>query len=91
MEGPTPVSALIQAATMVTAGVYMIVRNHAIFDLSPVAMTTVAWIGGSPPFRRNDRSRTNRHQACLAYSTVASWATCTWGAASGPIRPRSSI
>ncbi|MGH3055308.1 MAG: proton-conducting transporter membrane subunit, partial [Gaiellaceae bacterium] len=41
MAGPTPVSALIHAATMVTAGVYMIVRNHAIFDLSPTAMTVV--------------------------------------------------
>ena len=66
MEGPTPVSALIHAATMVTAGVYMIVRNHAIFDLSPVAMTTVAWIGGSHgPFRGDDRAGPNRHQACL--------------------------
>ena len=46
MEGPTPVSALIHAATMVTAGVYMIVRNHAIFDLSPTAMTIVGVIGG---------------------------------------------
>ena len=46
MEGPTPVSALIHAATMVTAGVYMIVRNHAIFDLSPFAMSMVAFVGG---------------------------------------------
>ena len=46
MEGPTPVSALIHAATMVTAGVYMIVRNHAIFDMAPIALTTVGLIGG---------------------------------------------
>ncbi|MGA2534515.1 MAG: NADH-quinone oxidoreductase subunit L [Terracidiphilus sp.] len=45
MEGPTPVSALIHAATMVTAGVYMIARTHALFDRSPFALTTVAVIG----------------------------------------------
>jgi NADH-quinone oxidoreductase subunit L len=46
MEGPTPVSALIHAATMVTAGVYMVVRSHVIFDRAPMALTVVA-IGGT--------------------------------------------
>ncbi len=45
MAGPTPVSALIHAATMVTAGIYMIVRSSALFGLSVDAMNLVAWIG----------------------------------------------
>ena len=45
MEGPTPVSALIHAATMVTAGVYLIVRSHGIFDASETARTAVVIVG----------------------------------------------
>ena len=45
MEGPTPVSALIHAATMVTAGVYMVARAHALFERSGVALDVVAWVG----------------------------------------------
>jgi NADH-quinone oxidoreductase subunit L len=45
MEGPTPVSALIHAATMVTAGVYMVARSHAIFDRAPTALMVVAIVG----------------------------------------------
>jgi NADH-quinone oxidoreductase subunit L len=45
MEGPTPVSALIHAATMVTAGVYMVARSHVIFERAPSALTVVAIIG----------------------------------------------
>jgi NADH-quinone oxidoreductase subunit L len=47
MEGPTPVSALIHAATMVTAGVYMVARCHVLFDRAPIALTVVACIGAA--------------------------------------------
>lgn len=45
MEGPTPVSALIHAATMVTAGVYLVVRSHALFEQSPTAQMAVVIVG----------------------------------------------
>lgn len=72
MEGPTPVSALIHAATMVTAGVYMIVRNHAIFDLSPTAMGIVGIIGGCTAlFAATIGLVQTDIKRVLAYSTVS--------------------
>jgi len=72
MEGPTPVSALIHAATMVTAGVYMVTRMNAVFQLAPLAMAVMATIGavtaifaGSMALVQNDIKRV------LAYSTVS--------------------
>jgi NADH-quinone oxidoreductase subunit L len=50
MEGPTPVSALIHAATMVTAGVYLIARAHPIYDNAPIAAEIVAVVGGATAF-----------------------------------------
>ncbi len=50
MEGPTPVSALIHAATMVAAGVYLVARCYFIFTAAPIAMETVAWLGALTAF-----------------------------------------
>jgi len=50
MEGPTPVSALIHAATMVTAGVFMVVRLSPMFEFAPVALAFIVFIGGSTAF-----------------------------------------
>ena len=72
MEGPTPVSALIHAATMVTAGVYMIARNHVLFDHSPFAMTVVAIVGAATAiFAATIGLVQNDIKRVLAYSTVS--------------------
>jgi NADH-quinone oxidoreductase subunit L len=72
MEGPTPVSALIHAATMVTAGVYMIARNHVLFDHSPFALSTVAIVGGATAlFAATIALVQNDIKRVLAYSTIS--------------------
>jgi NADH-quinone oxidoreductase subunit L len=72
MEGPTPVSALIHAATMVTAGVYMTARCHAIFDRSPLALSVVAIIGAATCiFAATMGMAQTDIKRVLAYSTVS--------------------
>jgi len=72
MEGPTPVSALIHAATMVTAGVYMIARTHVLFDHSPLALSTVAIIGAATAlFAATIGLVQNDIKRVLAYSTIS--------------------
>jgi NADH-quinone oxidoreductase subunit L len=72
MEGPTPVSALIHAATMVTAGVYMIARSHAIFDRAPHALLVVAIIGTLTAFFAATIGMVQHDiKRVLAYSTVS--------------------
>ncbi len=72
MEGPTPVSALIHAATMVTAGVYMVVRSHVLFQMAPFTLEVIAIVGAATALMaatiglaQNDIKRV------LAYSTVS--------------------
>ena len=72
MEGPTPVSALIHAATMVTAGVYMCTRSAVIFTHAPVAMETVAIIGlATAVFAATIGLPQNDIKKVFAYSTVS--------------------
>jgi NADH-quinone oxidoreductase subunit L len=72
MEGPTPVSALIHAATMVTAGIYMVARCHAIFDRSPYALGVVAIIGATTAiFAACIGLVQHDIKRVLAYSTVS--------------------
>ncbi len=72
MEGPTPVSALIHAATMVTAGVYMVARMNAIYQLAPFAMDVVAVIGVvTAIFAASMALVQNDIKKVLAYSTIS--------------------
>ncbi len=72
MEGPTPVSSLIHAATMVTAGVYMIARSHALFNLAPFTMEVVATIGvATAMFAASMALVNNDLKRVLAFSTIS--------------------
>ena len=72
MEGPTPVSALIHAATMVTAGVYMVSRSHVIFERAPMALTVVAIIGTLTAFFAATIGIAQTDiKKVLAYSTIS--------------------
>ncbi|MEJ7623351.1 MAG: NADH-quinone oxidoreductase subunit L [Pyrinomonadaceae bacterium] len=72
MAGPTPVSALIHAATMVTAGVYLVVRSNAIYQMSPTAMWIIAIIGAATAiFAASIAIAQNDIKKVLAYSTVS--------------------
>ena len=72
MAGPTPVSALIHAATMVTAGIYMIARLNFLYVLSPTAMQVVAWIGAITAIFAATIGLTQTDiKKVLAYSTIS--------------------
>ncbi|MEZ4655210.1 MAG: NADH-quinone oxidoreductase subunit L [Candidatus Eisenbacteria bacterium] len=80
MEGPTPVSALLHAATMVAAGVYMIVRVYPIFEAAPSVLTVMAWIGSLTAFLaaciavvQNDIKKVLAYSTCsqLGYMVAA--------------------
>ncbi len=72
MAGPTPISALIHAATMVTAGVYLIARTHILFELAPSVQLLVAWIGLATLLMAGFTAMTQHDiKRILAYSTIS--------------------
>lgn len=72
MAGPTPVSALIHAATMVTAGIYLTIRSHVLFDLSPISMQVLTVLGlATSIFAATIGLKQNDIKKVLAYSTVS--------------------
>jgi len=72
MEGPTPISALIHAATMVAAGVFLIARMYPVFEHVPAAMTVIAWTGAFTAFLGATIALTqNDIKKGLAYSTIS--------------------
>jgi NADH-quinone oxidoreductase subunit L len=72
MAGPTPVSALIHAATMVTAGIYMVARNNILYSLSPISLQLVMFVGlATAIFAATIAIAQNDIKKVLAYSTVS--------------------
>ncbi len=72
MEGPTPVSALIHAATMVAAGVYLVARSYGFFMMAPRALEVVGWVGGiTAVFAATIALTANDIKKVLAYSTIS--------------------
>ncbi len=72
MEGPTPVSALIHAATMVTAGIFMVARLSPLFELSPIALQVVIWVGAITAFFAGFVGLTQKDiKRVIAYSTCS--------------------
>ncbi len=92
MEGPTPVSALIHAATMVTAGVFMVARLSPLFELSPTAQAVVMFFGATTAFfAATIGSCRTTSSASSRIRPVRSSATCSWRWEQGPIRLACSI
>ena len=97
MEGPTPVSALIHAATMVTAGVFMVARLSPVFEYAPTALAVVTVIGGITAFFaatvglvQNDIKRVIAYSTCsqLGYMFVAPGRRRLWRRRVPPVHPR---
>ncbi len=72
MAGPTPVSALIHAATMVTAGIFLVCRLAPLYHLAPITLTTIAWVGGATALFAATLGLCQRDiKKVLAYSTIS--------------------
>ena len=72
MAGPTPISALIHAATMVTAGGYLVARTHVLFELAPTVQMLVAFVGLATLLMAGFTAMTQRDiKRILAYSTIS--------------------
>ena len=92
MEGPTPVSALIHAATMVTAGVYLIARFHPLFEIGLTAADIAAFIGlATLLIAATIALVVTDLKKIIAYSTMSQIGYMFVGVGSGPIRRASSI
>ncbi len=84
MAGPTPVSALIHAATMVTAGIYLMARTHVLWELAPMASAIAAWIGVGTAFVAATMAMVQTDlKKVLAYSTISQLGYMVLGAGVG--------